>query len=803
MALVLADRVLETTAVAGTGTATLLGAQSGYQAFSVIGNGNTTYYTIVDNTNFAWEVGIGTYNTGTLTRDTVLSSSNGGALVYFASGTKDIFLDLPSEKVLLTAGDVTGPASAVDSNFAAFNLTTGKLIKDSGYNASTFATAAQGAKADTAVQPGSLGSAAYLNAGSANGVASLDAGGKVPVSQIPALGDLNYQGTWNATTNVPTLVSSAGTKGYYYVVATAGTTNLNGITDWQIGDWAVFNGSVWQKIDNTDAVTSVNGYTGVVVLTAADVSAIPYTGATGAVDLNAKTLVNVANLGVNTTTVPTIRFRAVGDNNSGSRIAMRGYSSDANSSSIRVSKFRGTSGAPQAPISGDSLGKFELAGYGTTASEAYPQVSLEGVTTEVWGATARGAKAVIKVTPNTTITQVTAVTVDQDSKVTLAGALAVTGATTLATSLSGLVKLTSGVVSTATSGTDYAPATSGSSILYGNAAGGFSNVTIGSGVAFAGGTLSATGSGGTVTSVTGTAPVVSSGGTTPAISMAAATTSVNGYLTSTDWTTFNNKSNTNGTVTSVAALTIGTTGTDLSSTVATGTTTPVITLQVPTASATNRGALSSTDWSTFNGKQPAGSYLTASTGVTTFAGNSTGLTPTAATSGAVTLGGTLVASNGGTGLAGTLTGISYMNGTGAHTVATTAQALSLIGTLPIANGGTNATTAPAAGANIFGFTTTATATGTTTLTNTSTIFQLFTGTLGQIIVLPVASTLTQGWTFNIVNNSTGSLTVNSSGGNLVTTIVTNASATITCVLASGTSAASWTLSGSTTAVWGS
>jgi hypothetical protein len=117
-------------------------------------------------------------------------------------------------------------------------------------------------------------------------------------------------------------------------------------------------------------------------------------------------------------------------------------------------------------------------------------------------------------------------------------------------------------------------------------------------------------SGGTVTSVTGTSPVVSSGGNTPAISMPAATSSVNGYLTSTDWTTFNNKSNTNGTVTSVAALTLGTTGTDLSSTVATGTTTPVITLQVPTASATNRGALSSTDWSTFNGKAPAVTYTT-------------------------------------------------------------------------------------------------------------------------------------------------------------------------------------------------
>ena len=86
-----------------------------------------------------------------------------------------------------------------------------------------------------------------------------------------------------------------------------------------------------------------------------------------------------------------------------------------------------------------------------------------------------------------------------------------------------------------------APATSGTSILYGNGSGGFSNVTIGTGVSFVGGTLSATGTGGTVTSVTGTAPVVSSGGTTPVISMTAATTSVNGYLTSTDWTTFNGK----------------------------------------------------------------------------------------------------------------------------------------------------------------------------------------------------------------------------------------------------------------------
>jgi hypothetical protein len=61
-------------------------------------------------------------------------------------------------------------------------------------------------------------------------------------------------------------------NGYYYITDTAGSTNLNGITDWQIGDWLLFNGSVWQKIDQSNLVTSVNGYTGTVVLTQTDVS---------------------------------------------------------------------------------------------------------------------------------------------------------------------------------------------------------------------------------------------------------------------------------------------------------------------------------------------------------------------------------------------------------------------------------------------------------------------------------------------------------------------------------------------------
>ena len=282
-----------------------------------------------------------------------------------------------------------------------------------------------------------------------------------------------------------------------------------------------------------------------------------------------------------------------------------------------------------------------------------------------------------------------------------------TPALTLSTTITGLLKGNGTAISAASSGTDYAPATSGTSILYGNGAGGFSNVTIGTGVSFVGGTLSATGSGGTVTSVTGTAPVsVATGTTTPVISLASGygdtqnpyasktanyflaapngsaglptfraivatdipalsyvtsvsgTGSVNGItltgtvtssgsltlggtlsgiansqltnstisgvalggnlfnltagtgITFSSGTTYNgsaaitiNATNV-GTVTSVAAITLGTTGTDLSSTVANSTTTPVITLNVPTASATNRGALSSTDWSTFNSKAP-------------------------------------------------------------------------------------------------------------------------------------------------------------------------------------------------------
>lgn len=136
MALILKDRVKETATSPGTGSVTLLGASTGFQSFSVIGNGNTCYYTISDQGGPNWEVGIGTYSTTgpTLARTTVLASSNAGSLTNFNAGTQDVFVTYPSEKgVWLDAsGNAIGlgtPAAFVGTNITgtASGLTAGTV----------------------------------------------------------------------------------------------------------------------------------------------------------------------------------------------------------------------------------------------------------------------------------------------------------------------------------------------------------------------------------------------------------------------------------------------------------------------------------------------------------------------------------------------------------------------------------------------------------------------------------------------------------------------------------------------------
>ena len=136
MALVIADRVKETTTTTGTGTVTLLGASTGFQSFAVIGDANTTYYTIAGQTGSEWEVGIGTYTASgtTLARTTVLSSSNGGSAVNFSAGTKDVVVTYPSSKATYEAAGQEIYAGADGSVYLNAQTITKNTFVPTNYN---------------------------------------------------------------------------------------------------------------------------------------------------------------------------------------------------------------------------------------------------------------------------------------------------------------------------------------------------------------------------------------------------------------------------------------------------------------------------------------------------------------------------------------------------------------------------------------------------------------------------------------------------------------------------------------------
>jgi hypothetical protein len=138
MPLVLRDRVKVTTTTTGTGTLTLGAAAVGFQDFSVIGDGNTTYYAITDSVAGTWEVGIGTYGSAgdTLSRDFVLESSNSGNLVNFGAGDKDVFVTYPAERAVIggmgyveNAALITQSSSINPGNNA---LSAGPVVVDAG-----------------------------------------------------------------------------------------------------------------------------------------------------------------------------------------------------------------------------------------------------------------------------------------------------------------------------------------------------------------------------------------------------------------------------------------------------------------------------------------------------------------------------------------------------------------------------------------------------------------------------------------------------------------------------------------------
>ena len=170
------------------------------------------------------------------------------------------------------------------------------------------------------------------------------------VTTAGIVGGLDYKGGWNASTNSPALASGVGVNGNYYVVTTAGSTNLDGITDWQIGDWAIFNGTAWQKIDQTNTVSSVNGQTGAVSLDYTDVGAPSTTGtnATGtwAIDIsgNAATATSAGSATTAGSVTNSVTF-----NDSGSG----GSSPQTFNGSAAVTISRNTLGAAASGANGD------------------------------------------------------------------------------------------------------------------------------------------------------------------------------------------------------------------------------------------------------------------------------------------------------------------------------------------------------------------------------------------------------------------------------------------------------------------
>ena len=140
MALVVKDRVNETSTTTGTGTFTLLGAVTGFQSFAAIGNGNTTYYAIVLQNGSEFEVGLGTYTSSgtTLSRDTILSSSNSNNAVNFSAGTKNVFCTYPAPKAVYEDATETAYADqiAASNGLIMNNMTVGTTFSiPSGYSA--------------------------------------------------------------------------------------------------------------------------------------------------------------------------------------------------------------------------------------------------------------------------------------------------------------------------------------------------------------------------------------------------------------------------------------------------------------------------------------------------------------------------------------------------------------------------------------------------------------------------------------------------------------------------------------------
>jgi predicted heme/steroid binding protein len=376
----------------------------------------------------------------------------------------------------------------------------------------------------------------------------LTALGKLQGQVNDLIGGLQYQGTWNASTNSPTITSGVGTDGYFYIVSVAGNTTIDGVSGWQIGDWIVFHGSAWQKVDNTESVTSVNGFTGAVNLTTSNISEGTNLYFTDSRARSAISLTTTGNSGASTYSnvtgilnVPQYSLAGLGGVPTTRTLTINGTALDL-SADRSWSVGTVTSIATSGPITGGTI-----TGSGTIGITQSGTSSNGFLSSTDWN-TFNNKQATISLTT----------TGNSGASTFLSNVLNIPNYT-----LGGL----GGVPETRT-------------------------ITI-NGTSF---DLSAnrTWSVGTVTSITFSGPLT--GGTitgSGTVGILQASGSQGGFLSSTDWTTFNNKQNA---ISVTAPITL------VGSTIA-----------ITQSGASSNGFLSSTDWNTFNGKQNAITLTTTGT----------------------------------------------------------------------------------------------------------------------------------------------------------------------------------------------